>query len=308
VLRKIVTVSVLSASLVVAGATVASAAPTNGRIVYVKYGPGHAVRVMSVQPDGSGRLRVYEAGGFWSTGYRMALSPDGARILLAQSHQSSDGSVYLSRLVSVDATNGGHLVVVFHAQDSFYSSIAWFPDGSGLLFSRALFGDAGDGHYRLYSSLPDGSDVVQVGTGPLFDAAMSPDLTRIAYVDGKERLGVMDADGGNPSLLVTDGRNFGPQWSPDGSTLVFTRYAAGSKNYHLSTIAPDGSGLTELFGSKRRGEGDPAWSPDGTRIVFLRSAYHRTSTDLFTVGADGSNLRRVTQDWAHENAPQWGPA
>ena len=46
---------------------------------------------------------------------------------------------------------------------------------------------------------------------------------------------------------VSDGRSEGgPQWSPDGSRLVFLAHAVGRRTVHVWTIRADGSALTRL--------------------------------------------------------------
>lgn len=68
-----------------------------------------------------------------------------------------------------------------------------------------------------------------------------------------------------------------PSWSPNGKRIVIQSYRSG--NFHLWTVAPDGSDLKQLttgFADHR----EPAFSPDGRSIIFSsdisgRYAIHR---------------------------------
>ncbi|MCX5048910.1 amidohydrolase family protein [Streptomyces sp. NBC_00474] len=56
-----------------------------------------------------------------------------------------------------------------------------------------------------------------------------------------------------------------PTHSPDGAHVAFCAYRGGG--FHLWTVRPDGSGLTQRTDGPWDDRG-PAWSPDGTRLAF----------------------------------------
>src|SRR4051794_5358186 len=64
-------------------------------------------------------------------------------------------------------------------------------------------------------------------------------------------------NGNDLHRLTTTGGISDPRWSPDGSTIVFTR--AG----YIWTIKADGSGLTRLFVGSHA-----SWSRDGRSLVY----------------------------------------
>jgi hypothetical protein len=59
-----------------------------------------------------------------------------------------------------------------------------------------------------------------------------------------------------------------PDFSPDGSKIVFSRKAAGSSTFDLYTINSDGSGLTQLTDTPNFSETTPSWSPSGGSVAF----------------------------------------
>ena len=80
-----------------------------------------------------------------------------------------------------------------------------------------------------------------------------------------------------------------PQWSPDGSLLLF-----GDID-NIFIASGDGSGFTRLTadGQHEHIEGR-SWSPDGSQIAF-KSRGQTNTTDLYVVRADGTNLKNLTQ-------------
>jgi len=107
---------------------------------------------------------------------------------------------------------------------------------------------------------------------------------------------VIDAKGGEPrqltdwSLMASD-----PDWSPDGSAIVFTTYplvdfpTTGQSN--LSTMAPDGSNKRAItaFGPSGPRATQPRWSPDGLAILYTRTTQTGSPRTIWAIGADGAN-------------------
>jgi TolB protein len=87
----------------------------------------------------------------------------------------------------------------------------------------------------------------------------------------------MDASGKNARQITTPAAGTvddQPDWSPDGSLLVFYRCAPNSP-CGVYTVKPDGSALTPLLpcsagGECEDGEGG-SFLPDGKRVVFTRA-------------------------------------
>jgi Tol biopolymer transport system component len=223
-----------------------------------------------------------------------------------------------------------------------FGSFSWSPDGSRLVYaSQGLVG--GD----LYSLGADGSGLARLtADGGNDDPAWSPDGARIAYVHTervRQSSGVfrLDAEvwlvnvgGGGLRRLTTDaGQKYGPQWSPEGSRILYLRLgqrpqlqtfvldAATGRRLLVTNGAaawsPDGARLAVQTGGgidvleadgtgrrtvARRGAAGPRWSPDGRRIAFVRSAcvsYLKgicgtRLSSVYDVGAGGQGERRLT--------------
>ncbi len=143
---------------------------------------------------------------------------------------------------------------------------------------------------------------VIVTEGTNMAAALSPDGRQIA-IDLQGSLWILPAAGGTAKRITDlhlDARQ--PVWSPDGRRLAFQSYADG--NWHIWTIAPDGSGLIELtIGAYD--DREPHWSPDGRRIAF--SSDRGGTYDVWEMALETDQLRQVTRDPANDFMPAYSP-
>jgi sugar lactone lactonase YvrE len=105
---------------------------------------------------------------------------------------------------------------------------------------------------------------------------VSPDGARLAYVrmtgfDAPGVLAVIGADGG-PSTVVDTGAGHidGPEWTPDGGSLVFNTEAWATEPGHAQLARiPDGGGEVERLVESGTVDWFPHVSPDGRRAVYL---------------------------------------
>ena len=87
-------------------------------------------------------------------------------------------------------------------------------------------------------------------------------------------LHVLDANGGNQRRITPWALGAGnPDWSPDGTRIVFT--SEGGHTPFIYTVGAHGAGLTQLTKNKP-GRFDQfgmqaVWSPDGSQIAFSQS-------------------------------------
>jgi Tol biopolymer transport system component len=98
--------------------------------------------------------------------------------------------------------------------------------------------------------------------------------------DGDLDIYTMSEDGtGVRQLVNEDGRDFEPDVSADGKTIVYASQPKGSDNTRLNLMEIDGGNRRLLTSGPAAGlvvtDDYPHWSPDGKRIVFQRT----TATD-----------------------------
>lgn len=128
----------------------------------------------------------------------------------------------------------------------------------------------------------------------------------IAFVrEGAQRGIYTMTPSGSDLRRLTDGEDYRPRWSPDGTQIVFQRFfgAEGALRSFLYVMDADGSGLRRV--TQRGAEFQPAWSPDGTRIAFGHGIGRRA--EIFVMNADGTDLTRLTRDRFEDSVPAWSP-
>jgi len=185
----------------------------------------------------------------------------------------------------------------------------------------------------------------------------SPDGTRIAFTSdrggGKRELWIIPADGGeaqpvrrsDDTPLREDADITEPQWSPDGSHLVYIAKTARLPNddpthtvaedsdvkvytqlgykmdgvgfwdggYKHLFVVPAGGGEPVQLTDGPWDDAQPVWSPDGSRIAFVsRRTFDREYTaisDIFTVAvlSGGSDATQLTPSMGPVSNPQWSP-
>jgi Tol biopolymer transport system component len=172
------------------------------------------------------------------------------------------------------------------------------------------------------------------------DPSFNPDGSRVVFSTG--RLGLWDPEYGRGengferrALFTTSTSTFGqgdlltsgpfdtePDWSPDGSKVVFVRegrYGEGDDELWIVDVQTRKERLLLRFPNERHRENQfrsPAWSPDGRQIAFFHAPHDRgkRSVGVWLINRDGSNLRRLPattrtggdQTWSDDLS--WSPA
>lgn len=175
------------------------------------------------------------------------------------------------------------------------SSPSWAPNGAQFAFATTRNGDPeiwlrnfADNTERLIvgpKELPD--------TAALYDCAISPNGTRIAYRQQHETGGgviwISPLTGEPPVRLWDDPSRSpqrGPSWSPDGNWIAY--YGVRNGRTALMKARVGGSSRADLL-TYMDAQQSVRWSPAGDQIVFSDGA------TLRVVDSDGRNERVVSE-------------
>lgn len=232
-------------------------------------------------------------------------SPDGERIAFG-SDRDGNPEIY-----ALELETGA--VVRLTDDEARDGAPAWSPDGTRIAFVSRRDSESGD----LYTMASDGSDVRRVTDNDRYEEvpAWSPDGESLVFgalapaADGAEpTLQIFRLDletGAETQLTFLPGHNSAPRWSPDGSRIAFYgQVGEGFDGADIMTVAPDGSGLTNLTNDAEP-DWQPDWSPDGEWIVFARGPGE--PLDLWMMRADGTERRIFVTNDGRDEQPKWRP-
>lgn len=125
---------------------------------------------------------------------------------------------------------------------------------------------------------------------------------------GRQEIYSVDGDGVPVNLSNSPlSSDYDPQWSPDGTKIVFNSTRADN-DVEIFVMSADGSGVMRLTNSSGF-DTQPRWSPDGSKIAFTceRPGQFGTNNEICTMNPDGSDNDRLTNSSFTEDSPVWSP-
>jgi len=273
------------------------------------------VRWITGQPGAAAsRLLMIEGGRVWMADYdgaaREALTGAGERALSPA--WAPDGSRFAFTLlgegrgpVMIQEVGSGRRTAVAGADADLNITPTFSPDGTKLLWARSN-GDGTD----LYSvDLARNCCVQRLTVGRYSDnlsPTFAPNGRRLAFVStrpGLPQVYAMAPDGTGQELLVpfdfgATGPSHAPEWSPDGTAVVFHRELRGVPQLFVYDVA---ARRVRQLTSAGRNE-DPTWAPDGRHIAFVSDRSGRRQ--IWILDLESGRLRQLQSPGA-ARLPAW---
>lgn len=190
--------------------------------------------------------------------------------------------------------------------------------------------DAQTGKTTLEQSAKPGADpghgmalkILLSGSGNDSQGVLSPDETKVAYVDWGEKSGdlmVKDLRTGK-IRRVTNADTSSPKnyefasgagvWSPDSKSLAFFWFSAADDGYDLRVASADGGGVRVLKAYNPQISYYPHdWSSDGKLLLVDLFHFKNDKTHaLATVSVETGEVRQlISLDWNGANHPRFSP-
>lgn len=259
--------------------------------------------IVVVSADGQSTLGTIGPAGRWST--NPSFSPDGTKIAYATyDYLGHELPTWSLQVADADGSNPQVL------NKNLGWSPQWSADGSLISYTG---NDENERGYYTWVTTPDGKqdrrltpDYRGLETERCWDPK-GQEMVVSSFSDDGQHLVVRDTTGQkerqityNPGFVTWDQM---PNWSPDGSTIVFEQHWKGGGQ--LAVVDPYGDDV-KPFVDLGVQEYEPVFSPDGQYVAF--TAGRQTGDfDLYVARADGSEVRRLTHQAGDEYLPSWSP-
>ncbi len=252
-------------------------------------------RIWLVDSDGAERVALTGAG---ERALSPVWAPDGTRFAFTLLGEGK-GPVLIQEFGS------GRRTTVSGADSDLNITPAFSPDGTHLLWARSN-GDGTD----LYSvDLTRNCCAQRLTVGRYSDnlsPTFAPNGRRLAFVStrpGLPQVYAMAPDGTGQELLVpfdfgATGPSHAPEWSPDGTAVVFHRELRGVPQLFVYDVT---ARKVRQLTSAGRNE-DPTWAPDGRHIAFASDRSGRRQ--IWILDLESGRLRQLLSPGA-ARLPAW---
>ncbi len=264
----------------------AAPAQSSGTIYFSAFNPNESQWEIRSVPAQGGRPSVIV-----TDGTMPALSPNG-RWLVYRSEQIESEGLHI-----FDVTSGEDRRITIFRQDILPR---WGGNNQQFLFVAQ---EPATGFWKIQQGFADGKgDPVILRDGRTPD--LSLDNTLIAY-QGADPAGnnpgiyLAPMGGGEAIRLTNHESDRSPDFSPDGSQLVYMSTRGG--NWDIYAVDVAGSAPRRITNNPTS-DGLPVWSPDGDSLAYISDA--GGSWAIYTIGAAGGEPVRVA-DWDGINRPDW---
>ncbi|HEX9581303.1 MAG TPA: S9 family peptidase [Gemmatimonadales bacterium] len=218
-------------------------------------------------------------------------SPDGTRLAFLHTGEPRGTQLFVRWMDAEGATTQ-----ITRVEET-PAGIAWAPDGGSIAFAMLVPKEE-----RWSIKLPERPDGARWTDDPRVVTRLDYRQDRQGFTDdGYRHVFIVPASGGTPRRLTDGDWNHGePEWTPDGSRILFSGLRADDAEYvwreseiYAVTVA---TGEIRQLTRRAGPDGNPVVSPDGRLVAY--TGYDMTddtyiANRLYLMAADGSNPRQI---------------
>jgi Tol biopolymer transport system component len=220
-------------------ATAFSWSPMNDRLLLIHDDTFLQPKIYAVDPDGMNRTDLSQADNDFDSS--PSWSPDGAHIAFETDRET--GTTHGIYKMNADGTQIAYL-------RSQGLRPAWSPSGQWIAYDNA----------GLMRTPQNGSSEIPITADPVSAYRWSPDSSTLVYVNSADAADICTVriSDSHVDQLTATGNETEPQWSPDGTRIVFTSTRDGNEEIYVMTASgADQVNLTQSSGNDR----NPQWLP-----------------------------------------------
>ena len=200
-------------------------------------------------------------------------------------------------LVSFSVISGGGSIVPSNA----------ITDANGLAPGGTWTMGPIDGVQSIRAQTPGAGVVISADTYDCAGAAPCTGLGELVFRRDDDQLHRINVNGTGLTKLTSDGVNFSPAWSADGSRIAFVRYTPSGNNLPSSDVwIMNADGSNQVRRTSKGIYQSVAWSPDGRQLAIAGYPSGSDLSEISIISAenDGSAEFRLVTDGA---SPVWSP-
>jgi TolB protein len=272
----------------------------NGKISFWGNDGGGPAQIYVMNPDGSGKTNLSNTSSFTDGFGRW--SRDGRQLVFSRTDASAPFGTTTFDIYTMAADGSG--VTRLTNETSYQDLFPAWTAGGQIVFQRAPIGDPGWGECPIHSALwvmnADGTGAYQLTPSSMTAcvAATSPFGGWVVFTgstdgDASLQLFVIKLNGAGLRQLSPAGTTFDfrPNWSPDGTRILFLNGPAPShSNLSVWTVSLIGGHRSQVLGSVPSWDA-PVYSPDG-RFIALHTC--DGGCRIFIAHNDGTGLTQLT--------------
>lgn len=169
--------------------------------------------------------------------YLPSFTPDGTKITFTSWRTESRDEARAPHIYIMNSDGSNQRRLVDESSNT-SSGVSWHPSGDRFLFTKKNNDTSGqimeaDRNGKMLNQLTD--DTQYNGS-----AEYSPDGLKIVFYqdDGNSsKIIVMNSSGSDKFILVEDGKNYYPHWSPDGLWITYSKTIPGTDDKNIDIYA-----------------------------------------------------------------------